>query len=91
MARDYATKRRAFGRLIIENRLHCRTVSQMAVECRASFLNLMFVAQLLGKSECGVASTTENQLLRLLIPLMKLYTGKQAVWVASEGECLNSI
>jgi len=36
------------------------------------------------KEECGEASETELQLLRLLTPVAKLYTAKQAVTIASE-------
>jgi len=41
--------------------------------------------ELLGKEECGVANESELKLLRLLIPVAKLYSAKQAIAVASEA------
>ena len=55
------------------------------VECRASLLVLMLCAKLLGKSECNQASKEETELLRITIPLLKLYTAKQSLPVISEG------
>ncbi|XP_023674016.1 acyl-CoA dehydrogenase family member 11-like isoform X3 [Paramormyrops kingsleyae] len=58
------------------------------VETRAAFLLMMEVCRLLGREENGLASPLELHLLRLLTPVAKLYTGKQAVSVVSEGlEC----
>ena len=45
----------------------------------------MYVSLLLGKSEANVASVDDLHLLRLLTPLLKLYTAKQAISVSSEG------
>jgi len=55
------------------------------VECRASFLTLVHISGLLGKSECGEATGDELELLRILTPLLKLYTAKQAIAQTSEG------
>jgi hypothetical protein len=43
------------------------------------------VVTLLGREECNEASADELELLRLLTPLAKLLTGKQAVAVTSEA------
>jgi hypothetical protein len=48
----------------------------------------MRMAQLLGRIEVGTADAAEVALFRVGIALVKLYTGKQAVSVASEAiEC----
>ncbi|XP_026550168.1 acyl-CoA dehydrogenase family member 11-like [Notechis scutatus] len=48
----------------------------------------MELARLLGLEETKMATEQEKHMLRLLIPLAKLYTAKQAIAVASEGlEC----
>ena len=39
----------------------------------------------LGKEECGEANAADRELLRLLTPLVKLYTAKQVVPVVSEA------
>jgi alkylation response protein AidB-like acyl-CoA dehydrogenase len=88
LARDYALRRRAFGKLLIEHPLHVATLDAMELEWRAGFLLAFHVAELLGKQEAGMASDDELARLRLLIPVAKLYTAKQAVAVASEAlEC----
>ena len=46
---------------------------------------MLDVARLLGLHDCGVASSSEQLLLRLLLPILKLYTAKQAVATTSEG------
>ncbi|CAJ1068833.1 acyl-CoA dehydrogenase family member 11-like [Xyrichtys novacula] len=85
LARDYATRRTAFGKLLKDHPLHMQTLARMEVETRGAFLLVMDVCRLLGKEECGLASQLDTHLLRLLTPVVKLYTGKQAVAVVSEG------
>lgn len=84
LARDYATKRVAFKRLLKDQPLHVETLAALEVECSAAFLLVMRVAELLGKEEVGEASKDESTLLRLLTPVVKLFTAKQAVSVCSE-------
>ena len=81
LARDYASKRRAFGKLLIDHELHVNTLISMETECRASFLTLMFSVKLLGKMECGQASKEEAELFRIVVPLLKLYTAKQVIYL----------
>lgn len=57
----------------------------MELECRAGFVLFAEAARLLSLEESGTASNDQQQLLRLLLPLVKLYTGKQCVKVVSEG------
>ncbi|XP_045891506.1 acyl-CoA dehydrogenase family member 11-like isoform X2 [Micropterus dolomieu] len=85
LARDYATRRTAFGKLLKEHPLHMQTLARMEVETRGAFLLVMDVCRLLGREESGMASQLDTHLLRLLTPVVKLYTGKQAVAVVSEG------
>ncbi|XP_028269275.1 acyl-CoA dehydrogenase family member 11 isoform X2 [Parambassis ranga] len=85
LARDYATRRTAFGKLLKDHPLHMQTLARMEVETRGAFLLVMDVCRLLGREENGVATQLDTHLLRLLTPVVKLYTGKQAVAVVSEG------
>ena len=85
LATDYAVKRAAFGRPLIEQPLHIETLAAMSVECEAAFHLVFHLAGLLGKEECGTVNDDERALLRLLTPVAKLYTGKQAIAVASEA------
>jgi alkylation response protein AidB-like acyl-CoA dehydrogenase len=85
LATDYARRRRAFGKLLIQHTLHVETLAEMQLEFRAGFHLAFRVVELLGKEEVGAASDAELKLLRLLIPIAKLYTAKQAIAVASEA------
>jgi putative acyl-CoA dehydrogenase len=84
LASDYARRRRAFGKSLIEHPLHVETLADMQVKQRAAFLLAFRVVELLGRDECGEATESESRLLRLLIPVAKLYTAKRAIAIASE-------
>jgi acyl-CoA dehydrogenase len=85
LAADYAQRRIAFGAPLASLPLHRETLADMAAECAAAFLLTFWLVELLGRSEAGVATEEDSLLLRLLTPLTKLTTGKQAVRVVSEA------
>ena len=85
LASDYASRRVAFGKPIAKHPLHAATLAAMELEWRAGFHLAFHVVELLGRQECGTATPDELARLRLLIPVAKLYTAKQAVAVASEA------
>lgn len=88
LARDYATRRIAFGKPLSAHPLHAETLASLEMEWRAGLMLAFHVAELLGKQECNAATPEDLGRLRLLIPVAKLYTAKQAVAVASEAlEC----
>ncbi|XP_075069286.1 acyl-CoA dehydrogenase family member 11-like [Mixophyes fleayi] len=88
LAREYASKRFVFDQLIKDHPLHMQTLARMEVEARGAFLLLMEVSRLLGLEETNMATEQDQHLLRLITPIAKLYTGKQAIAVLSEGlEC----
>ncbi|HVT33473.1 MAG TPA: acyl-CoA dehydrogenase family protein [Rhodanobacteraceae bacterium] len=84
LATDYARRRIAFGKPLIEQPLHASTLAALHAEFAAAFELGFFVVALQGRVECGMASEDERALLRLLTPLAKLWTGKLAVRIASE-------
>jgi alkylation response protein AidB-like acyl-CoA dehydrogenase len=84
LATDYARRRVAFGKPLIEQPLHRETLADLEARCRACFFLAFRTVELMGKEECGVATQSELAILRLLTPVAKLYTAKQAVVVASE-------
>jgi hypothetical protein len=88
LVRDYARRRVSFGRPLSEHPLHRQTASELAVEAAGAFQLVFHLAGLLGKEECNLASPEETAVLRLLIPLAKLYTARQCV--ASMSEVLES-
>nr|XP_033810729.1 acyl-CoA dehydrogenase family member 11-like isoform X2 [Geotrypetes seraphini] len=88
LAREYANQRFAFGKFIKDHPLHIQTMARMEVQTRGAFLLLMEVAKLLGLEETNMATKQDQHILRLMTPVAKLYTGKQAISTLSEGlEC----
>lgn len=85
LARDYAKKREAFGALLIDKPLHVDTLAEMVAETQGAFLLTFRIVELLGRIEAGEASAEEELVSRLLTPIGKLSTGKQAVAIASEA------
>lgn len=84
LARDYSGRRKAFGARLNELPLHVETLAGLEVEYRAAFQLTFRLIELLGREETGKASSAESALLRLLTPVAKLYTAKQAVAGVSE-------
>jgi acyl-CoA dehydrogenase len=85
LAADYARKRIAFGAPLDALPLHRETLADVEAECAGAFLLTFFSIELLGRVEAGIATEDETLLLRLLMPLTKLTTGKQAVQAVSES------
>jgi alkylation response protein AidB-like acyl-CoA dehydrogenase len=84
LALDFAQRRVAFGAPLSEKPLHLETLADLAAETEGALQISFLVAELLGRHENGVITEHEARLLRMLTPLAKLTTGKQAVVVASE-------
>jgi alkylation response protein AidB-like acyl-CoA dehydrogenase len=85
LAKDYARRRAAFGGPLSEKPLHLDTLAAIEAESEGAFLLAFRAVELLGKEENGELGEHEAALLRLLTPIVKLVTGKQAVAVASEA------
>jgi alkylation response protein AidB-like acyl-CoA dehydrogenase len=84
LARDYAKKRVAFGARLADKPLHVDTLAGLEAELEGALLLAFRAAELLGREEAGTITDEEAQLARLLTPVAKATTGKQAVAVASE-------
>lgn len=84
LALDYARRRHAFGRPLAAQPLHAATLAQLAAEQAGAFLLAFALVELLGRAEAGAADEREQALLRLLLPIVKLTTGRMAVSFASE-------
>jgi acyl-CoA dehydrogenase len=85
LARDYAQKRVAFGSPLADKTLHVDTLAWMQAESEAAFHLTFRAVELLGREEAGALDEQDAALLRLITPIVKLTTGKQAVAVASEA------
>jgi acyl-CoA dehydrogenase len=88
LARDYADRRVAFGRPLSRQPLHVDTLDGLDAVSQGA-LHLTFrVAELLGRSEAGEIDESGRALLRVLTPIAKLITARQAIRVVSE--CLEA-
>jgi hypothetical protein len=84
LARDYARRRVAFGSTLAARPLHLATLAGLEAEREGAFLLAFRAAALLGAREAEEGGDAGRALLRVVTPLAKLATGKQAVLVASE-------
>lgn len=84
LARSYAAVRVAFGATLAEKPLHLDTLAGLQAELEAAFHLTFRAVALLGRVEAGEGGEDEAALLRLLVPIVKLTTARQAVAVASE-------
>ena len=85
LARDYAKRRVQFGAALSDKPLHLDTLAGMAAETEGALHLTARAAELLGRLERGTAGDEEQLVQRILTPIVKLLTGKQAVAVASEA------
>lgn len=85
LTRDYARRRHAFGAPLAQKPLHVDTLAGMQAETEGAVLLAFRAAELLGLREAGEVDEQTSLLARVLTPVAKLTTGKQAVAVASEA------
>jgi putative acyl-CoA dehydrogenase len=84
LPKAYATQREAFGKNIGKHVLYEKSLKKLEITYQSNLILGLFLTRLLGKEECNLASETEQSVLRLLTPVSKLYTAKQAIKSASE-------
>ncbi len=72
------------GTTLAEKPLHMDTLAELQAEFEGAFHLTFRAIELLGREETGSLTDSEAKLLRLIIPLAKLTTAKQAVSVLSE-------
>ena len=89
LAGDYARRRSVFGALLADKPLHADTLAVLEAEYAAAFCLAFRSVALLGRLEHGAGHESEHEsderLSRVVIPIAKLCTAKQAVAVASEA------
>jgi len=84
LARSYARERRAFGQPLEQLPLHADTLAGLEAETWGAFLMTFLLVELNGRLERNEIDDQQRALLRLMTPLTKLITGKQAVAVVTE-------
>ncbi|MBS0393019.1 MAG: acyl-CoA dehydrogenase family protein, partial [Proteobacteria bacterium] len=85
LAADYASRRVAFGSTLATLPLHADTLADLDAECAGATMLAFLQAELLGHEEAGLLDEDGAALLRVLTPLVKLTTGKQAVAAVAEA------
>lgn len=80
----YGKEREAFGQSIANHLLYRNSLRELEIAYQSNALLAFFLTRLLGREECKKATTNESALLRLLTPVAKLYTAKNAIASASE-------
>jgi alkylation response protein AidB-like acyl-CoA dehydrogenase len=84
LAGDYARKRHAFGAALADQPLHADTLAHIDAESAAAFVLTFFMIELIGLDDTIGLDAERAALLRILLPIVKATTGKQAASVASE-------
>lgn len=91
LALDYSSRRKAFEKRIIEHPLTARLLQEAQADFGAAFYFTFLVAEIFGNeevfSEKNVFKKEReelNKILRLLTPVLKLYTAKRTVQWSSE-------
>jgi acyl-CoA dehydrogenase len=84
LARSFARQRKAFGQPLEQLPLHADTLAGLEAETWGAFLMTFLLVELNGRMERGDIDDEQRALLRLMTPLTKLITGKQAVAVVTE-------
>lgn len=84
LTRDYAGRRKAFGRVLAEQPLFIDTLAEMETSYAAALQLGMELALLLGRVESGKSDARDAALQRLLTPLAKLWVCKLGTQMASD-------
>jgi alkylation response protein AidB-like acyl-CoA dehydrogenase len=85
LAKDYASRRKAFGKTLSALPAHAETLSEMQIDWEGCFHLTFHLTLLLGREETGGSAAGESALLRLLTPVAKLFTAKRAVSMVTEA------
>ncbi|KAF9208041.1 hypothetical protein BGZ49_009993 [Haplosporangium sp. Z 27] len=92
-AKEYARRREVFGALLKDQPLHLATLANMELQYRATSQFTFFCIALLGRTETQARDLPEDKnrdalLLRLLTPILKLWSAKNAFYFSQEAmEC----
>ncbi|HEY8555708.1 MAG TPA: acyl-CoA dehydrogenase family protein, partial [Burkholderiales bacterium] len=79
LARAYAEEREAFGAKLAQLPLHRETLADLEAETRAATALAFELVALMGREEANEINDGQRALLRLLTPVTKLLTAKQAL------------
>lgn len=81
----WANQRQAFGRAIAGFPMVADTLAAMEAELDGAQALAFETVARLEKVDRGAGDDADRALVRILTPILKLYTGKRAIWSASEA------
>lgn len=84
LSNAYSKERTAFKKKLEGHILYKKSLRELEIAYQSNTSLGLFLARLLGKEECNIATENEKDLLRILTPVAKLYTAKQSIQQASE-------
>jgi alkylation response protein AidB-like acyl-CoA dehydrogenase len=84
-ARQWCASRVSFGKPIDQHPMVADQLQALEAERLGAMAMVFAASQMLDRADAGTASDEENALLRILLPLAKLHTAKQAVRCTSEA------
>ncbi len=84
LMKEYSLVRDVFGKKLCDQILYKKTQETLKQEFKELFCLTFFVSSILGKVEHKKAGSEEENLLRLLTPVVKIVTAKFAIKAASE-------
>lgn len=92
LARDYSTRRIVGSIKLSTSTLHLSVLSDMEVIYRGNLLFYLHIAELFSLVQAKKATDKQCNMLRMMTPLIKLFTAKEAVAFVSEGlECFGGL
>lgn len=84
-ARAWTSRRKAFGRSLVEHPLVARQLRDLEAEREAAASLLFMVVGALDRQEAEVGGADDAGIVRLFTPMLKMATARRAVWAASEA------
>jgi alkylation response protein AidB-like acyl-CoA dehydrogenase len=84
-ARQWCATRISFGKPIAEHPMVADQLQALEAERLGAMAMVFAAVQILDRTDAGTASDEEKALLRILLPLAKMHTAKQAVRCTSEA------
>ena len=83
LANDYKERRSAFGKVLKDHQLHVNVLGKLEKIYRGNLLLVLESASLLQRYDHGL--TDRNQELRMITPILKLFTAKDGMGLISEA------
>lgn len=92
LARDYSTKRIIGKQNLSDNPLHLSVLAEMEVVYRGNLIFYLKLSELFSQFQAKTIASRDANILRMMVPLLKLFTAKDAVAMVSEGlECFGGL